>query len=91
MGVLKRGENMEIKNDVIQEHLCLHNTKKLYNQLREIDSLTRKENVSTLVDNNRNCLIINRCVHPNLFIISYAIKNFSEREIVITERELYES
>ncbi len=82
---------MEIKNDVIQESLCLRNTKTLYNQLREIDSLTHKEEVSTLVDNNRKCLLINRCVHPNLFIISYAIKGNIEREIVITERELYES
>ena len=82
---------MKIKNDVIQESLCLHNTKTLYDQLREIDSLTRKGEVSTLVDNDRKCLIINRCVHPNLFIISYVIEGFSEKEIVITERELYES
>ena len=63
----------------------------LYTQLREIDSLTRKEAVSTLIDTNRKCLTINRCVHPNLFIISYAVKGFSEKEIVITESELYES
>lgn len=82
---------MKIKNDVIQESLCLYNTKTLYDQLREIDSLTRKEEVSTLIDNNRKCLIINRCVHPNLFIINYVIQGFSEKEIIITERELYES
>lgn len=63
----------------------------LYNQLREIDHLTRKEEVSTLVDTNRKCLIINRCVHPNLFIINYAVQGLSEKEIVITESKLYES
>lgn len=82
---------MKIKNDVIQEPLCLYNTKTLYDQLREIDGLTRKEEVSTLIDTNRKCLIINRCVHPNLFIINYAIQGFSEKEIVITESDLYES
>lgn len=92
MGVLeKRGENMEIKNDVIQEPLQIYVTETLYNQLREIDRLTRKEEVSTLVDTNQKCLIINRCVHPNLFIINYATQHFSEKEIVITESELYES
>lgn len=83
---------MKIKNDVIQEHLCIDNAKVLYRQLREIDSLTRKESVSTLIDTNRKCLTINRCVHPNLFIISYVVQGFScEKEIVITESELYES
>lgn len=82
---------MKIKNEVIQEPLCLRDTKTLYNQLREIDSLTCKEEVSTLVDNDRKCLTINRCVHPNLFIISYVIKGHKEQEIVITEREIYES
>lgn len=81
---------MKIKNDVIQEPLQIYVTEMLYNQLREIDHLTRKEEVSTLVDTNRKCLIINRCVHPNLFIISYAIQGFSEKEIIITESELYE-
>lgn len=82
---------MKIKNDVIQEPLQIYVTEMLYNQLREIDHLTRKEEVSTLVDTNRKCLIINRCVHPNLFIISYDIYGFGEKEIIITERELYES
>ena len=82
---------MKIKNDVIQEHLCIDNAKVLFRQLREIDSLTRKESVSTLIDTNRKCLTINRCVHPNLFIISYAVNGFSEKEIIITESELYES
>lgn len=81
---------MEIKNDIILEDLCLYNTNKLYRQLKLIDWLTRKEEVSTLVDTNRNCLIINRCVHPNIFVISYDTK-YGEKEIVITERELYES
>ena len=63
----------------------------LYTQLREIDRLTRNEEVSTLVDTNRKCLIINRCVHPNLFIINYMIQGSLEKEIVITESELYES
>lgn len=63
----------------------------LYTQLREIDRLTRNEEVSTLVDTNRKCLIINRCVHPNLFIINYVVPDSSEKEIVITESELYES
>lgn len=82
---------MEIKNDVILEPLQIHVTEMLYTQLREIDRLTRKEEVTTLVDTNRKCLIINRCVHPNLFIINYAVQGFSEKEIVITESELYES
>ena len=81
---------MKIKNDVIQEPLQIYVTEMLYNQLREIDRLTHKEEVSTLIDTNRKCVIINRCVHPNLFIISYAIRGFSEKEIVITESELYE-
>lgn len=64
----------------------------LYTQLREIDRLTCDEEISTLVDTNRNCLIINRCVHPNLFIINYVIQGSSlEKEIVITESEVYES
>ena len=82
---------MQIKNDVIQESLCLHNKQILFNQLKEIDRLTSKEKVSTLVDNNRKCLTINRCVHSNLFIISYAVNGFREKEIIITERDLYES
>ena len=63
----------------------------LHTQLREIDSLTRKEEVSTLIDTNRKCLIINRCVHPNIFIINYPTNIYGEKEIVITESELYES
>ena len=91
VGVLeKRGENMEIKNDVIQEPLSIHNAKALYSQLREIDILTRKEEISTLIDKKGNCLIINRCVHPNIFIINYVISGSNEREITITECELYE-
>lgn len=82
---------MEIKNDIIQEPLCLFDKKNFFKQLREIDALTQTEEVTTLVDNNRKCLIINRCVHPNLYIISYAIRGFSEKEIIITESELYES
>ena len=82
---------MEIKNDVIQEPLSIDNIKTLYSQLREIDSLTHKEEVSTLVDTNSKCLIINRCVHPNIFIISYAISGSIEKEIIITRGELYES
>lgn len=82
---------MKIKNDVIQEPLQIYVTKMLYTQLREIDRLTRKEEVTTLVDTNRKCLIINRCVHPNLFIINYAVQGSFEKEIVITESELYES
>lgn len=82
---------MKIINDTIQEPLCIHNAKFLYRQLREIDRLTRNEEVSTLVDTNRKCLIINRCVHPNLFIINYMIQGSLEKEIVITESELYES
>lgn len=82
---------MEIKNDVIQENLCLHNRKKLFEQLKEIDRLTHKEEVSTLVDTNSKCLMINRCVHPNIFIISYAISGTNEKEITITRSELYES
>lgn len=88
---IQRGDNMKIKNDVIQEPLQIYVTEMLYNQLREIDHLTRNEEVSTLVDTNRKCLIINRCVHPNLFIINYAVQGSSEKEIVITESELYES
>lgn len=80
---------MEIKNDVIQEPLCLHNKQTLFKQLKEIDHLTSHEEVSTLADNNRKYLIINRCVHPNLFIISYTIKG--DKEKIITESELYES
>ena len=82
---------MEIKNDVIKEPLSIHNAKVLYSQLREIDRLTKDEFISTLVDADGKCLIINRCVHPNLFIISYAISGSNEREITITESELYES
>lgn len=92
MGVLeKRGDNMEIKNDIIKEPLCIDNIKMLYSQLREIDSLTGKEEVSTLIDKNGKCLIINRCVHPNIFIINYAISGSNEREITITESEIHES
>lgn len=82
---------MEIKNDVIQEDLCLRDRKKLFAQLKEIDRITKKEYVSTLIDTDRKCLIINRCVHPNLFIISYVVRGQSEKEITITRRELYES
>ena len=81
---------MEIKNDVIKEPLSIHNAKVLYSQLREIDCLTHKEEISTLIDTNGKCLIINRCIHPNIFIISYAISGSNEREITITESELYE-
>lgn len=91
VGVLKSGDNMEIKNDIIKENLCLRNRKKLFEQLREIDHLTHKEEVSTLIDKNGKCLIINRCEHPNIFIISYAISGTNEKEIAITESELYES
>lgn len=91
VGILQRGENMKIKNDVIQEPLQIYVTEMLYTQLREIDCLTRSEEVSTLIDTNRKCLIINRCVHPNLFIINYAVQGSCEKEIVITESELYES
>lgn len=91
VGVLERGVNMKIKNDVIQEPLQIYVTEMLYTQLREIDRLTRNEEISTLVDTNRKCLIINRCVHPNLFIINYVIQGSLEKEIVITESELYES
>ena len=82
---------MEIKNYVIKEPLSIHNAKVLYSQLREIDYLTHKEEVSTLIDKNGKCLIINRCVHPNIFIINYAISGTNEKEIVIMENELYES
>ena len=82
---------MKIKNDVIQESICLHGRKKLFEQLKEIDRLTKDECVSTLVDIDGKCLIINRCMHPNLFIISYAISGSNEREITITESELRES
>lgn len=82
---------MEIKNYVIQCPLYLYNTNVLYSQLKSIDQLTRKEDVTTLVDINGKCLTINRCVHPNLFIINYVIPGSSlEKEIVITESELYE-
>lgn len=82
---------MKIKNDVIQEPLIINNVKVLYSQLKEIDRLTHKEEVSTLIDKNGKCLIINRCVHPNLFIISYAISGTNEKEIIIMENEIYES
>jgi hypothetical protein len=82
---------MKIKNDVIQESLCLFDKKKLFKQLSEIDVLTHSEEVSTLIDINRKCLIINRCVHPNLFILSFQGRHSDEVEIVITESELYES
>lgn len=82
---------MKIKNDVIQDPLYLYNTNVLYSQLKSIDYLTRKDEVSTLVDTNGKCLIINRCVHPNLFIINYSTKFYGEKEIVITESDLYES
>lgn len=87
----KRGNNMKIINDTIQEPLCIHNAKFLYRQLREIDRLTRNEEISTLVDTNRKCLIINRRVHPNLFIINYVVQGSLEKEIVIMESDLYES
>lgn len=82
---------MEIKNDIIQENLCLRSRKKLFEQLKEIDKITKNEFVSTLVDTDRKCLIINRCVHPNIFIISYVISGTTEKEITITRSELYES
>lgn len=82
---------MEIKNDVIQNPLYLYNTNVLYAQLKSIDCLTRKEEVTTLVDINGKCLTINRCVHPNIFIINYSTKFYGEKEIVITESDLYES
>lgn len=82
---------MEIKNDVIRESICLRSRKKLFEQLKEIDRLTKDEFVSTLVDVDRKCIIINRCVHPNLFIISYAISGTNEKEITISRSELYES
>lgn len=88
---LKRGDNMEIKNDIILENLCLRDRKKLFSQLKEIDRITKKEFVSTLVDTNKKCLTINRCVHPNVFIISYAVSGCNEKVITITRRELYES
>ena len=92
VGVLeKRGDNMKIKNDVIQESICLHSRKKLIEQLKEIDRMTKDEFVSTLVDTTGKCLIINRCVHPNIFIISYAISGSNEKEITITRGKLYES
>lgn len=87
----KGGDNMEIKNDIILENLCLRNRKKLFSQLKEIDRITKKEFVSTLVDTDKKCLTINRCVHPNIFIISYAVSGSNEKEITITRRELYES
>lgn len=82
---------MEIKNDTIQENLCLRSRKKLFEQLKEIDKITKSEFVSALIDTDRKVLIINRCIHPNLFIISYSISGSNEREITITESELYES
>lgn len=82
---------MKIKNDIILENLCLRDRKKLFSQLKEIDRITKKEFVSTLVDTNKTCLTINRCVHPNIFIISYAASGCYEKEITITRRELYES
>ena len=82
---------MKIKNDVIQESICLHGRKKLFEQLKEIDRLTKDEFVSTLVDIDGKCLIINRCTHPNLFIISYAISGSNEKEITISRGELYET
>lgn len=82
---------MKIKNDVIQEPLQIYVKEMLYTQLREIDRLTCKEDVSILIDTNRKTLIINRCVHPNIFIISYAISGSNEREITINGSELYES
>ena len=81
---------MKIKNDIIQENLCLRSRKKLFEQLKEIDRLTKDEFVSTLIDTDRKVLLINRCVHPNLFIISYAISGSNEREITINRSELYE-
>ena len=80
---------MEIKNDVIQEPLCLFDKQKFFKQLREIDTLTHSEEVTTLIDIKRKCLTINRCVHPNVYILSFQARN--EVEIVITESELYES
>lgn len=91
VGVLEKRLNMKIKNDVIQEPLQIYVTEMLYTQLREIDRLTRNEAVSTLADTNQKYLIINRCVHPNLYLISYEESSSSEKEIVITERDLYES
>lgn len=93
VGVFRKGGvNMKIKNDVIQEPLQIYVTEMLYTQLREIDCLTCNEEISTLVDTNRKCLIINRCVHPNLFIINYVKQgSTSEKEIVITESDLYET
>lgn len=82
---------MEIKNDTIQENLCLRSRKKLFEQLKEIDKITKSEFVSALIDTDRKVLIINRCIHPNLYIISYRISGSNEREITITESELYES
>ena len=82
---------MKIKNDVIQEPLCIHNTNFFYRQLREIDCLTSKEEVTILIDTNRKCLTINRCVHPNIYIVCFKARNSKEVEITITESELYES
>ena len=81
---------MEIKNDIILEDLCLHDRKKLFAQLKEIDRLTKNEFISSLIDTDRKCIIINRCVHPNLFIISYVTRGQSEKEITINRSELYE-
>lgn len=82
---------MEIKNDVIQEPLCLFDKKKFFKQLREIDELTHSEEVTTLIDMNRKCLTINRCVHPNIYILCFKARKSKEVEITITESELYES
>lgn len=82
---------MKIENDVILGILCLHSRKKLFEQLKEIDRLTKDEFVSTLVDCNGNSIIINRCIHPNVFIISYALSSSNEKEITINRSELYES
>ena len=81
---------MEIKKYVIQCSLYLYNTNVLYSQLKSIDQLTRNEEVTTLVDINGKCLTINRCVHPNIFIINYSTKFYGEKEIIITENDLYE-
>ena len=81
---------MEIKNYVIQCPLYLYNTNVLYSQLKSIDQLTHKEEVTSLVDINGKYLTINRCVHPNIFIINYSTKFNGEKEIIITENDLYE-
>lgn len=91
VGILQRGENMKIKNDVIQEPLCLFDKKKFFKELREIDALTQTEEVTTLIDINGKCLTINRCVHPNIYILCFKARNSKEVKITITESELYES